>query len=311
MRLRDGCRARAGLRPDFLLGNSKGYSLARKLDIPLIRVGFPIHDRIGAQRLHTLGYRGTQELFDRIVNALLERKQEKSDVGYSYLYHKCGWRRTQVRASSRARAAARGLRLRRSSRKETRALLRDAQLAAHACDDRRGAHAFHIAAPQPGSARVRARDFRGRGDNASRLDESSAAAALRFARRARRARRDRREAPACHATRREPASNVRPALERRARACVHSRPRADGASSRYGRDARRRPCRALRGHSAPRRFLRGGSRGPRLARRAWRVDRRVELGLREQNPALWRVVAISTGVILAALGGAALWALSA
>jgi nitrogenase molybdenum-iron protein NifN len=73
------------LRPDFLLGNSKGYSLARKLDIPLIRVGFPIHDRIGAQRLHTLGYRGAQELFDRIVNALLERKQEKSDVGYSYL----------------------------------------------------------------------------------------------------------------------------------------------------------------------------------------------------------------------------------
>jgi nitrogenase molybdenum-iron protein NifN len=73
------------LGPDFLLGNSKGYSLARKLDIPIIRVGFPIHDRIGAQRLHTLGYRGAQELFDRVVNALLERKQEKSHVGYSYL----------------------------------------------------------------------------------------------------------------------------------------------------------------------------------------------------------------------------------
>jgi nitrogenase molybdenum-iron protein NifN len=73
------------LSPDFLLGNSKGYSLARKMSIPLIRVGFPIHDRIGAQRLHLLGYRGAQELFDRIVNALLERKQEDSHVGYSYL----------------------------------------------------------------------------------------------------------------------------------------------------------------------------------------------------------------------------------
>jgi nitrogenase molybdenum-iron protein NifN len=73
------------LRPDFLLGNSKGYSLAKKLNVPLVRIGFPIHDRIGGQRMHMLGYRGAQELFDRIVNALLERKQEGSDVGYSYL----------------------------------------------------------------------------------------------------------------------------------------------------------------------------------------------------------------------------------
>lgn len=73
------------LKPDFLVGNSKGYSLARKCGIPLIRVGFPIHDRIGGQRVLHLGYRGAQELFDRIVNALLDGKQENSPVGYSYL----------------------------------------------------------------------------------------------------------------------------------------------------------------------------------------------------------------------------------
>lgn len=73
------------LKPDFLLGNSKGYSLARKLNVPLIRVGFPVHDRIGGQRLHHLGYRGAQELFDRIVNALMESKQGNSSIGYSYL----------------------------------------------------------------------------------------------------------------------------------------------------------------------------------------------------------------------------------
>jgi nitrogenase molybdenum-iron protein NifN len=77
--------AAASAGPDFLLGSSKGYSLARKLRIPLVRVGFPIHDRIGGQRLLHLGYRGAQQLYDRIVNTLLEQKQEASDVGYSYL----------------------------------------------------------------------------------------------------------------------------------------------------------------------------------------------------------------------------------
>jgi len=73
------------LKPDFLIGSSKGYQIARSLNVPLIRVGFPIHDRIGGQRVLHLGYRGAQELYDRIVNALLEVKQETSTVGYAYL----------------------------------------------------------------------------------------------------------------------------------------------------------------------------------------------------------------------------------
>jgi nitrogenase molybdenum-iron protein NifN len=73
------------LKPDFLIGSSKGYQIARSLNVPLIRAGFPIHDRIGGQRVLHLGYRGAQELYDRIVNALLEVKQETSTVGYAYL----------------------------------------------------------------------------------------------------------------------------------------------------------------------------------------------------------------------------------
>jgi nitrogenase molybdenum-iron protein NifN len=73
------------LKPDFLIGSSKGYQIARSLNVPLIRAGFPIHDRIGGQRVLHLGYRGAQELYDRIVNALLELKQETSTVGYAYL----------------------------------------------------------------------------------------------------------------------------------------------------------------------------------------------------------------------------------
>jgi nitrogenase molybdenum-iron protein NifN len=75
----------ATLAPDFLIGNSKGQALARQLGIPLVRVGFPIHDRLGGPRILHLGYRGTQQLFDRVVNTLIERKQEASPVGYSYM----------------------------------------------------------------------------------------------------------------------------------------------------------------------------------------------------------------------------------
>jgi len=73
------------LAPDLLIGSSKGRKLARALNVPLVTCGFPIHDRIGAQRLQLYSYAGTQQLFDRVVNALLERKQEASDIGYSYL----------------------------------------------------------------------------------------------------------------------------------------------------------------------------------------------------------------------------------
>ena len=39
------------LAPDILVGHSKGQRAARDWNIPLLRVGFPIHDRFGGQRL--------------------------------------------------------------------------------------------------------------------------------------------------------------------------------------------------------------------------------------------------------------------
>lgn len=73
------------LKPDLIIGNSKGYYISRRLGIPLIRVGFPVHDRFGGQRIQHLFYNGTQQLFDRITNALVEFKQEHSPVGYKYI----------------------------------------------------------------------------------------------------------------------------------------------------------------------------------------------------------------------------------
>jgi len=75
----------ARLEPDLVIGSSKGYALARRLKTPLIRVGFPIHDRVDGPRLQHLGYRGAQQLFDRIANALIESSQDASSVGYSYM----------------------------------------------------------------------------------------------------------------------------------------------------------------------------------------------------------------------------------
>jgi len=71
--------------PDVLIGNSKGFKLSQRLGVPLLRVGLPIHDRLGGARLMNLSYRGTQQLFDRLVNTLLEKAQNANEVGYTYL----------------------------------------------------------------------------------------------------------------------------------------------------------------------------------------------------------------------------------
>lgn len=70
---------------ELLIGTGKLYPAARSLDIPLIRLDFPIHDRFGGQRVLSAGYRGTQRLLDAAINALLERKQARSPIGYAYL----------------------------------------------------------------------------------------------------------------------------------------------------------------------------------------------------------------------------------
>ena len=77
----DLAEAAQEMKLDFLIGNCNGYGLSRELEIPLVRVGLPIHDRLGAARILSLGYRGTQQLYDRIINTLLQVVQDGSPVG--------------------------------------------------------------------------------------------------------------------------------------------------------------------------------------------------------------------------------------
>jgi nitrogenase molybdenum-iron protein NifN len=64
----------ARLKANVAIGHSDGRYLTEREGIPLVRVGFPIHDRVGGQRLLSVGYTGTTMFLDRITNTLLENK---------------------------------------------------------------------------------------------------------------------------------------------------------------------------------------------------------------------------------------------
>jgi len=63
------------LHANLLIGNSDGRRMEDKLHIPLVRRGFPIHDRVGGQRLRMLGYEGSLLFLDDISNAVVKRKE--------------------------------------------------------------------------------------------------------------------------------------------------------------------------------------------------------------------------------------------
>jgi len=59
---------------NILIGHSDGKFITERDGIPLVRVGFPIHDRVGGQRKVSIGYDGSVNFLDEITNTLLEQK---------------------------------------------------------------------------------------------------------------------------------------------------------------------------------------------------------------------------------------------
>jgi nitrogenase molybdenum-iron protein NifN len=59
---------------NIAIGHSGGKFLTERHGIPVVRVGFPVHDRIGGQRILSAGYTGSLALLDRVTNTLLEAK---------------------------------------------------------------------------------------------------------------------------------------------------------------------------------------------------------------------------------------------
>ena len=60
---------------NIMIGSSDARRIEEKYGIPLVRCTFPIHDRVGGQRIRTLGYEGSLQLLDSITNKLLEIKE--------------------------------------------------------------------------------------------------------------------------------------------------------------------------------------------------------------------------------------------
>ncbi|NTW62693.1 MAG: nitrogenase molybdenum-iron protein subunit beta [Chlorobiaceae bacterium] len=59
---------------DLLIGNTYGKYIARDEDIPFIRYGFPIIDRIGHSYFPSVGYTGGMRLVEKILGALMDRQ---------------------------------------------------------------------------------------------------------------------------------------------------------------------------------------------------------------------------------------------
>ncbi len=59
---------------DLLIGNTYGKYIARDEDIPFVRMGFPILDRIGHSYFPMVGYTGGMRIMEKILGVLMDRQ---------------------------------------------------------------------------------------------------------------------------------------------------------------------------------------------------------------------------------------------
>jgi nitrogenase molybdenum-iron protein beta chain len=76
---------------DLLIGNSYGKYLWRDTHTPMVRIGYPIFDRHHLHRYSTIGYQGTINLLNWIVNTILDELDRntiipaKTDISYDLI----------------------------------------------------------------------------------------------------------------------------------------------------------------------------------------------------------------------------------
>jgi len=63
---------------DLLIGGTHGKYMARDENIPLIRFGFPIIDRIGHSYFPNVGYMGAIRLVEKLMNAILDKRDREA-----------------------------------------------------------------------------------------------------------------------------------------------------------------------------------------------------------------------------------------
>jgi nitrogenase molybdenum-iron protein beta chain len=62
---------------DLLISNTYGKYIARAENIPFVRFGWPILDRMSHRVFPTVGYQGALRLMDKIIDALLDKKDRE------------------------------------------------------------------------------------------------------------------------------------------------------------------------------------------------------------------------------------------
>ena len=68
---------------DLIMGNTYCKYIAKDEDIPYVRFGFPILDRMGHSYFSMMGYRGGLRLIEKMLDALLDRKdRDSSDINF-------------------------------------------------------------------------------------------------------------------------------------------------------------------------------------------------------------------------------------
>jgi nitrogenase molybdenum-iron protein beta chain len=63
---------------DLLIGNTYGKYIARDENIPFVRHGFPILDRVGHSYFPTVGYKGGLRLLEKILGVLMDRQDREA-----------------------------------------------------------------------------------------------------------------------------------------------------------------------------------------------------------------------------------------
>ena len=63
---------------DLLIGNTYGKYIARDENIPFVRMGFPILDRVGHSYFPTTGYMGGLRIVEKILTAFLDKQDAES-----------------------------------------------------------------------------------------------------------------------------------------------------------------------------------------------------------------------------------------
>jgi nitrogenase molybdenum-iron protein NifN len=90
---------------EVVISNSHAAEIARRLELPLLRAGFPLYDRIGAYRRTWIGYQGSRQTLFELANSLLSHSQHDSAPYHSIYSCKPDYRR-EVSAHGLATASA-------------------------------------------------------------------------------------------------------------------------------------------------------------------------------------------------------------